>query len=88
MLKKNKKQTTIWRPGNLWPNKLISSVLNKWHSLQSRTCPSMKCVKGKCHLYSANVGLQGHDVNHRSQYYGTGEKKKKKQWQGETCTTV
>lgn len=37
----------------------------------------MKCVKGKCHLYSVNVGLQGHDVNHRSQCYGTGEKIKR-----------
>jgi len=47
----------------------------------------MKCVKGKCHLYSENVGLQGHDVNHRSQRYSTGGKNKK-QRQGETCTTV
>lgn len=30
----------------------------------------MKCVKGKYHTYSKNVGLQGHDVNHsRSQCY-------------------
>ena len=42
----------------------------------------MKCVKGKCHLYSENVGLQGHDVNHRAQRYSTGGKNKK-QRQGE-----
>lgn len=30
----------------------------------------MKCVKGKYHAYSENVGFQGHDVNHsRSQCY-------------------
>lgn len=39
----------------------------------------MKCVKGKCHPYSENVELQGHDVNHsRYQCYGITKNKRSK----------
>lgn len=37
----------------------------------------MKCVKGKCHPYSENVELQGHDVNH-SRYQCCGITKNKR----------
>lgn len=39
----------------------------------------MKCVKGKYHAYSENVGFQGHDVNHsRSQCCGRDKNKRSK----------